>query len=260
MKQVLDSNRRVFIHDYDGVHYDYAAFHDIYDFLGDVKVEAIRNFFPDLDPIEAKARGKESYLVHKDGLKAFVDMAVKDGWNEREFRAQLHILYHQIGYKRVMEQYVGVFAPCEETHLAFQSLQGHVRHGILTLSCVDNWAAPLLKKQNLFHFFEPDALIGFADFDFQNKADSTRPLELALERLKARAEESVFIEDTLSNLERAKQLNKRLLTAYVSHGKPLADLPDFVDVQVPKPLRLLQDAALARTMGLPRPTFSLEMQ
>jgi hypothetical protein len=49
--------------------------------------------------------------------------------------------------------------------------------------------------------------------------------------MKAKPEESAFIEDSLSNLKKAKELDPRILTVHICH-KDKSPVPDYVDVQV----------------------------
>lgn len=257
MKQGLSRNRRFFIHDYDGVHYDYAAFGDVYAFLAGVKVEAVALLLPDLDPTDVRFMGTESYKKYGDGLKMYVDIAASRGFDAKEFRAELHALYHRIGHQRTLEQHSAIFDPCNDTNRAFDSLRPYTRHGILTLGCVENWTRPLLSRQNRLQYFEPQALIGFTETGFVSKTDSIRPLQMVMELLGARPEESVFLEDSLPNLKKAKELDEEICTVYVCHGTPLETLPDFVDIQVSKPHHLMMSAARMFTPPARRLDFSL---
>lgn len=243
MKQGLNRNRRFFIHDYDGVHYDYAAFGDVYAFLAGIKVEAVGLLLPDLDPADVHRMGTESYKKYGDGLKMYVDIADSRGFDRKEFRTELHVLYNRICHQRTLEQYPAVFDPCRDTNSAFDLLRPHAKHGVLTLGCVDNWTKPLLTRQNRLQYFEPHALIGFAETGFVNKADSTEPLRMVMDLLGAKPQETVFFEDSLPNLKRAKELDERICNVYICHGTPLENLPDFVDIQVSKPHHLMMSAA-----------------
>lgn len=263
MRQTLDRSRTFFVHDYDGVHYDYAAFGDVYTFLAGVKVEAVGTMLPDLDPVEVARMGKESYFKCGDGLKVFVDIAAARGHDAREFRSELHALYHRIGHERTLEQHAGIFAPCADTNRLFSTLRPHIQHGLLTLSCVDNWARPLLMRQERLHYFEGNALIGYAEAGFVSKADSTRPLKMTMDLLGAKPQETVFLEDSLPNLKKAKELDERICTVHVCYGRPQACLPDYVDIQVERPYVLMTQAAAlhspASLYTAPGPTLTFGM-
>ena len=236
MKQVLDAKRRTFIHDYDGVHYDYAIVPDIYAYLGGIKVFLAETLFPailaEIGPDELKRIGVHYYHSTGDGLRGFVELAMeKMGVDEKEFQRELHILYNKTNLQRTLQDFPGIFAPCSLINRSLDNLRGHVRHGILTQSCVDNWARPGLKLQNRIGYFEEDAFVGFAEGGYVTKSHSTRPLETILKAMGAKPEESVFIEDSLPNLKKAKELDPRILTVHICHGNVCA-VPDHVDIQV----------------------------
>ncbi len=249
------AGRDVFVHDFDGVHYDYADHPDIYDFLGDVKAHVLKNLIPEI-PLtfaEMKDIGKASYRETGDGLRYFLPLAADHGYDEAEFRAQVHIDYHRVGCEWALEQCPYLFEPCESTNAGFDALQGKVRHAILTQSCVDNWARPILQHMNRLQFFEQDKLIGFAECGFVTKADSTAPLEMAIKLMNADPRRVAFIEDSLLNLKKAKELSPDILTVYCHHKKPLADVPSYVDMMVPKVHHLNQIAAMAHApVGTPK--------
>ena len=128
------------------------------------------------------------------------------------------------------------------------SLRGHVEHGILTQSCLANWAQPGLVRQRRLDYF--GVFVGFAEGGFVTKSRSTRPLETVMKLMNARPEETVFIEDSLCNLKKAKELDDRILTVHICHDQQ-CEIPDYVDIQVAKlPLYLKQHADLYHTPEL----------
>jgi FMN phosphatase YigB (HAD superfamily) len=250
MKQVLGPNRRKIVHDYDGVHYDYAVVPDIYGFLGEVKVFLAEKLFPtlleEIGAAELKRIGVESYHKTGDGLRGFVDLAIERlGVDEAEFQRDLHILYNQTNMVRTLQQYPSIFEYCGQTNALMDSLRGYVDHAILTQSCLDNWARPGLIRQQRHDYFK--TFVGFAEGGYVTKSHSTRPLETVMRQMNARPEETIFIEDSLPNLKKAKELDDRILTVHICHGQQCA-VPDYVDIQARKlPIFLSQLATVHHT-------------
>ena len=266
MRQILTPARRKVAHDYDGVHYDYAAMGDVYAFLGQVKLSLAEMLFPDLLAELGAAKiieiGKASYHRTGDGLYDFVEMvhARDPDRNREELQREVHVLYNQINMRRTLSDFPDVFSECAATNASLSRIGGHLHHGLATQSCLENWAVPGLKRQNRFHHFDPDALIGFAEGGFQTKSMSTEPLRRLLDKMKAQPEEVIFLEDSLENLRMAKTLDARILTVHICHDTPSAVLPDFVDIQVPKLHTFLHQVESVCGIKTPDSRMTLEMR
>lgn len=233
MKQVLNASRKVFLHDLDGVHYSYELFGNVYEFCADVKSEVVPKLLPGLTKEDAKKIGKESYLQTGDGLHLFIEMARDRGHDVDEFRDRLHADYHKLQLERVRNLVPQVLEPCDRTIDLFKQLSPSVRHGMITQSCRVEWASPILSAKKHIGFFEQDSVFGFREFGWQRKAASTFALSALMKHMDARPEQSVFIEDNLDNLKKAKELSGDLLTVFLCHSKPQNPVPAYVDVQVP---------------------------
>src|SRR5690606_11174262 len=116
------------------------------------------------------------------------------------------------------EECAHLFAVDAELNKLFEDTRDYIRHGVLTQSCVTGWASPFLTMLGRLDYFDPACRLGFVECDFETKAHSTKPLQKAISLMNASPEQVVFIEDTLANIERAKELDPRILTVHIHHG------------------------------------------
>lgn len=231
MKQILTKDRTVFIHDFDGVHYPGNVVQDMRAFLAKPKAEAAAKLLPDLAYDDAFQMGIASFLETHDGQLYYAHHAEKLGMDVPKFRRDFHTLFHVLAQKYMEDEYAHLFAMDVELNQLFEGTRNHVRHGILTQSCVTGWASPFLTMLGRLDYFDEACRLGFVECDFETKAKSTRPLQQAITAMNAAPEQVVFIEDTLANIERAKALDPRILTVHVHHGDHDGkDIPDFVDL------------------------------
>lgn len=230
----LDAQRTILIHDLDGVHHRYDGLPDLYDFYAKVKYTTLSPHFPDMSAEEIKRHGLDSYKQTGDGLLLFHDLAIARGMNKRDatlFRERIFRDFHQVGRQILEAQAPDIFKSCDLTLRLFEDVAPFVRHGLLTQSCGENWGKPILQAQGKLKFFDGGALVDFAACDFVTKAMSVEPLRHIMGLMKASPEQCVFLEDSLANLERAKQLSPDIMTVYICHDLPLAELPSYVDMQ-----------------------------
>lgn len=266
MKQVLDQTRRKWGHDYDGVHNRYSHVPDIYAYLGAIKVAALQILYPAaverLGADELRRIGVEWYHKTGDGLRGFVEMAIADmGVDEFEFQRDLHALYNKINFERTVQQFPQLFERCANVNARLENLRGAVEHGLVTQSCLVNWAIPGLKRQERIEYFLPRAMIGFEEVGYVTKSHSTHPVDTIMTLMKAKPEEFVFIEDTPGNLKKAKELDPRILTVHIcENGAEDAPVPDYVDIRVPNLDTFLQQAEAVFMPAAPRHTPQLGIQ
>ncbi len=252
-RQKLTTARNKFGHDLDNVHHRYGQDLDggkitnIYDFFAETKIRVVRHLLPQLTDDKIREIGLKSYKETGDGLLLFTDKAIELGVitddDAAPFRKNLFHEFHRIGTASLQVLAPRIFTPCQTTNNAFERLRGHVQHGLLTQSCFHNWAEPILRAQEKLDFFEPSALMDFADMGFVTKEQSYEPLAELMRRLNAHPEDMVFIDDSLPNLDKAKELDSRILTVYVCGDLPLDHLPRYIDIQVRRVGDFLNQAA-----------------
>jgi phosphoglycolate phosphatase-like HAD superfamily hydrolase len=102
----------------------------------------------------------------------------------------------------------------------------------LVTSALREWAEQVLAHLRLDLHFPADRIIALEDADYQSKALSLRPYELASAALKLPLEALVMVEDNVNNLKMAKDLG--LATILVTHGDALPEHPVHVDFVVNK--------------------------
>lgn len=268
MKQQLTQDRKFVIHDFDGVHLEEALFNaiygNIYRFYARAKIKAADILLPDhgMNYDQILIVGRQNYLETGDGFAFFRHIAESRGMDTQQVYEKAHKLCHALAYAQAMESHEDNIIPCPETINGFERMKGLVSHALLTMSCVETWAKPLMERKRILGYFEEHALIGARECNFENKASSTYPLAVALQRLKARPEESIFCEDNLANMRMAKALDQRILTVYVSQTATKNDIPDFVDIHVvniTQFLGMLADKHEPRPIYVP-PQYSLAMR
>ena len=254
-RQTLTSDRKFLVHDFDGVHYDVDGFKpDIYTFCAAIKADVASIMFPFMKAARAEKIGRKSYDRTGDGLNYFTRIAEKLGILDDRFTDRMHIEYHRMQRMRTMETNAHLFVPCERTNIAFDRLQeSGVRHGLLTQSCLINWAVPQLKELDRLKYFDADALCGFAEVGYRSKKDSIEPIKYAVNRLGAEPSQIVFLEDNLDNLKRAKEYDERILNVHIVHSRRFDSVPDYVDIRVERPANI---AELALSVINPARTYS----
>lgn len=244
-------------HDYDGVHNRYSHVPDIYAYLGAIKIAALQILYPSaieqFGADELRRIGVEWYHKTGDGLRGFVEMAMADmGVDEYEFQRELHTLYNKINFERTVSEYPQLFELCTTVNGRLDNLRGHVEHGLVTQSCLVNWAIPGLKRQERIDYFLPHAMIGFEESGYVTKSHSTRPVETIMRLMNAKPEEFVFIEDSPGNLKKAKELDERILTVHICEGEDAVPLPDYIDIRVPNLDTFLQQAETVFVPATPK--------
>lgn len=181
----------------------------------------------------------------------FSDIAADHGHDPHSLCNALHSGTSRLWFETVTRDYPERLRPCAETVALFSSLvQKGVRNGCLSHSCKESWAEPVLDRLGLRGFF--DVVMGAACSNFMSKQLSTVPIGTILHRLGSGPEEAIFFEDSLKNLEKAKDLDSRLLTVHIHRGHMLTRVPSFVDLSVVSHLEALRALEEAHRSRRPR--------
>ncbi len=233
------NNNTNIIWDIGNVLYPYSRVsEEYYAHCHDAHVEIALEFFPMLSAEEAQYLVDECYNTFHDCYGAFIPVIDHYGFDLEETRLRLFKKHYSILYELLVKHCPDIFEDTTELVHAFRGTSGRVKHGILTQCCMESFGIPVLEKLGILHFFEPKAILGLDQVDFVKKAESTKPLRVVLELMDADPEHTFFVEDTLSNLERASEI-KGLRCIYINHGKPLDILPSFVSNQFRGPTGFL---------------------
>jgi phosphoglycolate phosphatase-like HAD superfamily hydrolase len=188
-------------------------------------------------------RMNESYRRCGMSSGGFADLAADHGHTPDVLREALHSRTSRRWFRTVTGLYPDHFQPCPETVGLFERLSDRMRHGCLSHSCTEHWVGPVIEALGLKGFFRE--VMGAGAYGFHSKQLSTIPLETMLECLEAEPREGFFAEDSLANLERAKDLDPRIFNIMVHHGAPPNPLPSYVDLALDNHvvvLRALEEA------------------
>ncbi|HOP39680.1 MAG TPA: HAD family hydrolase [Geobacteraceae bacterium] len=226
---------------------------EYYDLCHDAHVEIALEFFPMLSAEEAQYLVDECYNSFQDCYGAFIPVIIHYGLDLEKTRLRLFKKHYGNLYELLMKNSPHIFGDTADLVDAFRGISGRVKHGVLSQCCMETFGIPVLDKLGLLPFFEPNAILGLDQVGFVKKAESAEPLRIVLELMDADPEHTYFVEDTLSNLERASEI-KGLRCIYINHGKPLDTLPSFVSNQFRETtdfLRFLKEEVGGMGAGIP---------
>jgi FMN phosphatase YigB (HAD superfamily) len=237
--QFMNNNINI-IWDIGNVLYPYSRVSEEYYALCHVAhVEIALEVFPMLSTEEVQYLVEECYKSFHDCYGAFIPVIIHYGLDLEETRLRLFKKHYAMLYKLLIKHCADIFDDTTDLVDAFRGISGRVKHGILSQCCIESFGIPALDKLGILPFFEPKAILGLDQVGFIKKAESTKPLRVVLELMDADPEHTYFVEDTLSNLERASEING-LRCIYINHGKPLDKLPPFVSNQFREPTDFLR--------------------
>lgn len=166
---------------------------------------------------------EESQAKHRLTVKMLVD---KFGIEKRD----LHLPFHA-------EMDHTVTNACPDLPDAFRAIP-HVKHVLMTHASRD-WAMRMLPHLGLEAFFEPQAILGLEDVDFEHKHESDRVTKTSLEILGTSPQETAFAEDRDWNLTIPHTLG--LTTVLINHPSQPKNLPSHVDYRFDKAVNFLQN-------------------
>lgn len=235
------------IWDYDGVHYDYAAFPPWYKF-DHIRLSVVQRHLPQLQVPEILKIADEGYLTHGDVVQGFYDWARSNGHDAEAVRREIFKDYHRDLFNHVAENHPGHITPHQPTIEAFRRAATNVQHGLVTHSSLEHWALPLLKQQEMLEFFKPAAMFGMDDVGYDSKVRTCTGLERAMTALNVKPHEVLFAEDSMANIAFAHANLTGLRTAFIHHGKALLKLPPHVTVQEHSPLTVMHALAQAHSL------------
>lgn len=114
---------------------------------------------------------------------------------------------------------------CAETENIFSKT---VHDHALITHASRNWAINVLERLGLKKWFPDEQVFAFENYDFQSKAKSRKPFELALSSINRNPQDVMMVEDTVENLRVPHEMGMK--TVLVHHGQIPDDLPDYVDI------------------------------
>lgn len=232
MRKKLNQIKAV-IFDVDGVFYDPRSVPDMEPiFRNTIALTASSLSSGLLSYKDAYAIATESYRIHGYSTEGFNKWAVQNGHNAELLRLEIFKTYHPLVLDKVRQRYPEVLSPDPKKITSFRSsAQIGIVHGVVTHGCIDGWVTPLFSGQGILPFFNQAAMLGLDQYDFTPKHEATNGIQKCATILGVDLSDSAFVEDTLRNLETAKNNHPELTTVYIHHGSPLRVLPSYVDYQ-----------------------------
>lgn len=206
--------------------------------------------FPTLDDENITHHMDSGFFHFGTSFLGFQAIAEEYGYDLNTLYEALHENANRLWLERITQNHPDGIRPCPRTVSLFDSLSSHVRHGCLTHSSPEHWARPVLTQLGIIQFFSQ--ILGLPDYGFMPKPLSTRGLETILGEMVAEPHEAFFAEDSLRNLEKAKDLSPHLLTVLVHYGRPPDRLPAYVDLAVENPVALLSALNEAHLSAKPK--------
>jgi len=241
MSLLFDATRTAYLHDYDGVHYRFADHPDPAGFFADCAIETLREVFSGVSDDDIAQIYRTSIQDHGIGHVGFFEMAHQRGICIDEFTGFFSREFHSTVYETMKSDFPLWAAKNSNAVRCFQLLNGSVKHGLLTMGDVEVWAEKVLGHKGIIDFFDPNCLLGFEECKRYMKSKSDYPVGLAMEKLEVEPRQTVFIEDSIPNLEMAKMAYPEIFTVLVGARHIHGEL-DCVDMQVPNLLSFLQEA------------------
>ncbi len=126
----------------------------------------------------------------------------------------------------LLDQYLdhSVVGVCRETESVFSKT---VHDHALITHASRNWAINVLNHLGLKKWFPDEQVFGFENYDFESKARSRRPFEMALSSINRNPQDVMMVEDTIENLRVPHEMG--MTTVLVHHGQAPEDIPGYVD-------------------------------
>lgn len=188
----------------------YAANQEIYDSFNMAVARAALECGLDMPLDQAQRMAWESYERHRYSGLVFVE----------EYKIPFPQLHKSID--RFLDH--TIVAPCGATESLFARTS--CDHALITHSGRP-WALGVLSRIGLKPWFPDERIFAFENYDFESKARSRRPFEMALGVLNRNPQDVIMVEDTVENLRVPHEMGMR--TVFLHHGSKPVELPDYVD-------------------------------
>jgi putative hydrolase of the HAD superfamily len=109
---------------------------------------------------------------------------------------------------------------------------------VIVTNASRHWVEKALAHLGLRDFFTDENIIALGDSDFEPKAYSRRPFDMARNRLSLPIENIIVVEDMAKNLKVPKEMG--FTTALIHHGRTPVEQYDYIDLEFPDTLSLLE--------------------
>lgn len=199
----------------------YASSDTVYDTFNNAVARAAIAWGIDIDFETARAMARQSFLETRFSALHFIERY------DIPF-PELHYLIDGFLDHTTVDT-------CRHTTDMFARVGGD--HALIT-HAGRPWALNVLDRLGLRPWFPDERIFGFENYDFQSKAKSRRPFEMALSSINRNPGDVAMVEDTVENLRVPHEMG--MTTILVHHGDTPADIPDFVDIHCDNAAELLK--------------------
>jgi putative hydrolase of the HAD superfamily len=152
-------------------------------------------------------------------------------------KTDLHIPFHA-------EMDHTVTTICPDLPSAFAA-HPHMKHSLMTHASRD-WAMRMLDHMGIADFFDPKAVIGLEDIDFEHKHESDRATKTCLNLIGVDANKAAFTEDRDWNLTIPHEMG--LTTILIDHPSQPIDLPTHVHHRFDNATHFMNSLPSAKTL------------
>jgi len=159
---------------------------------------------------DALAMAERSQNEHRLTVKMLVDHFEID-------KRDLHLPFHGEMDHRVI-------APCPDLPVAFSAVP-HVKHALMTHASRE-WGLRMLDHLGIADFFDPEAIFGLEDVNFEHKNETNRATVTCLAAIGVDPDRCAFVEDRDWNLTIPSAMG--LTTVLIDHPSQPRDLPSHV--------------------------------
>lgn len=173
---------------------------------------AIREFNLPLDFDTATQKVKESYKIYRDGLEIFA----------REYGIPHKDLYKS--YHNYKGSLISMIKPYDNLLNELKSI--NCPQYVFSTSSRDI-CEKILKHIGIYDFFK-DRFYSVEDFDVYKKNESSEVYEKLCEKIGIKPEDCIFIDDSYSNLNFAKQIGMTTIRIYYNDNSTAKNM-DFID-------------------------------
>lgn len=175
-------------------------------------------------------------MSFEDAVKCSYESFQKHRYSGADFIRDYNIPFHEMHH--TIDRFVDttLVTYCRETCDLFQHHDG-LDHALITHAS-RTWALQILKNIGIDRWFPEDRVFGYETYDFESKARSRRPFEMALAAVNLNPEDCVMVEDTIENLKVPYEMG--ITTVFLHHGELPRAMPDYVDYSFENALVLLR--------------------
>jgi phosphoglycolate phosphatase-like HAD superfamily hydrolase len=236
------------IWDFDGIHFERDNLPDgRFGYLCDESVAKVASVFLQIDFETSLTIAKNSIKKYDEYITGYRMHAKNSDFKDLEMDdiAKLHRAIYQHIFYNVNKSYSGLLSRRETKVLsAFDAIRNDVQHGIVSHASSSAWCKPAVAMLGLYPYFNENAVMGFEDYGYENKAKSNRGLMNCMDVLGADEKSTAYVDGRLENLKSAKNGFPDMVTVWRTpvqeeFNKKSRSVPEYVDIVIKKPIELL---------------------